>query len=268
MMRLLAVVAVAVFACSSPPPLSKDEPDEGERALFEHGGSLVATTQAVTQLADSIFHFDPTIVPGAEASENAQNIQRDVGVQLNGCGSAILNGVTVTVQFGAPPGCVLKNGMTVSGTVTVGVSKSGNVTTLVVTLTNVVANGKALSGEMTFKTTTGTTFTLTGNLSTGGAQNTLNLSVTGASNSATLNGTLASVKDGKSSTLQFGSVSWTPGDCYPSMGAVIFKQGVTLNMTVTFNADTASNGVVVVQSGRKEFPMTLPAYGNCPALHD
>lgn len=99
-MRRLMIAALLALSCS-PAATSLDggnEPDPAERGLFEHGGGEVASSQAMTQLADSLFQFDPTIVPGADAPQNAQNIHRDVGVQLNGCGSAAINGVTVTVQ--------------------------------------------------------------------------------------------------------------------------------------------------------------------------
>jgi hypothetical protein len=266
-MRALLAVALFVVAACSPGPVTVDggnEPDLAERALFDHGGSEVSAGQALTALADSLFQFDPTIDPMADAPENAQNIKRDVALQQNGCGSVSASGAVVTVSFGAAPGCTLKNGVSVSGSVAVGVSKSGATTSLTVTFTDVVSNGKAFAGELTFATTNGTTFTVRGKLTSGSTETTYNLIVTGTANSATLDGSMASTKGGQASTLMFGNVAWNRGDCYPRSGQVTFKQGVLLNMTATFTASTPTTGIVSVESGRKEYPATLPAYGKCP----
>lgn len=266
-MRALTAVALMLVVACSPGPVRIDagnEPDLAERSLFEHGASEVSASQAVTQLADSLFQFGGTIDAAAQAEVNVQNVRRDVALQQNGCGSVSVTGAVVTASFGPPPGCTLRNGVTVSGSAAVGVSKSGTTTSLVVTFTDVVSNGKALSGELTFATTNGGTFTMRGNLASGAVQANYNLMLTSIAGSATLNGSMASTKGEQVATVMFGELTWNSGDCYPRGGQVTFKQGVLVNMTATFTANTAQTGVVSVRSGRKEYPMTLPAYGKCP----
>src|SRR5262245_16831015 len=101
-----------------------------ERAHLDRGSSALSSVQQTVAIADSLFDFDPTIDPNLTAAQNAQAILANTNTNLNGCGSASISGTTVTVSFGAPPGCTLRTGVQVSGAVTAAVSRLGPVTTV------------------------------------------------------------------------------------------------------------------------------------------
>ncbi len=137
---VLIVVATALAACSSSTGSgdatgsdagSADAALSGDEmtALTTSGNSATINAQ-VNTLADELFDFDPTIDPSATPSANAAAIGANAQMNLgSSCGSVSVSGTSVTVSFGAPPGCTLPDGSVVSGTVTLAVSKASGTTT-------------------------------------------------------------------------------------------------------------------------------------------
>lgn len=256
--------------------INPDELTREERDLADRGGESSNTSQQLTVLADSLFDFDPTIDPSRTAAENAAAIEARVRTNLGdvdggvpadggqlGCGSVSLSGSTVTVAFGSPPGCTLHNGVVVSGTVAVAVSKVASTITLRLTLTQVVSNGVPLAGTATFTTTTGSTFSIDANLTSGTTTWTLtNLTATGGTGTTTLNGSVAISGGDTSTTTTFSNLTWKAGDCYPNGGTVTSKKGL-VSTVITFEATTPTTGLVKVTVGRKTSTVALPAYGQC-----
>lgn len=258
------------------------EPDAGsdaltgeERDVVDRGNRSSNASQQLSVVADSLFDFDPTLDASKTAAENALAIEArvranlgstDGGVPgdggLTGCGSVSLSGTTVTVAYGPPPGCTLRTGGTISGTIAAGVAKSGSTITVSLTLTNVVANGVALSGTASFATGNGSTFTVNANVTSGSTTYTMtNLSVAGGTGTTTINGSVT-VSGDTTVSMSFNAVSWKVGDCYPSGGTLTTKKGLVTTV-VTFTAATATTGTVTVQVGRKTSTQQLPAYGSC-----
>jgi hypothetical protein len=240
-------------------------PDPGERDLLDRAGRHATSSHQASVVADGFFSFDPTIVPSATAQANAQAVKDNLTAHLAGCGMVSLAGTTVTAAFGAAPGCTLGNGTTVSGSAAVAVSKSATTITLVLTFSKLVVDGKDLDGSLTFVTSDGSTFSVSGSFTTGGETLMVTrLTITGKSGSFTLSGSVTAVEAGGAQTaLTFNGVVYQTGKCYPGGGTMtVVKAGVT--MTVTFTSDTASTGNVTVTQGRRSYPATLPAYGPCP----
>lgn len=261
-MRLFFTAVVFVFsACSSPPLRSDagDVADAAELALLTQGGPELTATQLMVQLFDDVVAVDAS----AEAVQNVESTRVKAVAALNGCGTVSVMGAKVTLDFGAAPGCVSKSGVQVSGVVSIGVSKTNTTTTLLVTFGNAVLGGKTLDGELTFSTTNGQQYSVTGNI-TGTKETQYSLTFALADSGVTLNGNVAATRSGQVTTVMLGSVFWAAGDCYPKGGQATFKQGVALTMTATFDSQTPMTGVVKVKNARREFPMTLPAYGMCP----
>lgn len=258
-------------AGTDPNLLSRDE-----REVVDRGGDSSNASQQLTVLADSLFDFDPTIDPTKTAAENAAAVEGRVRSNLGdvdggvpadggalGCGSVSLSGTTVTVAFGPAPGCTLRNGSVISGTVAVGVAKTASTITLTLTLTQVVSNGVPLSGSATFATTTGSTFTVNANLTSGTTTWTItNLSATGGTGTTTLNGTVSTAGGDATTTMTFTNLTWKAGDCYPNGGTVTSKKGL-VSTVITFEATTPTTGLVKVTVGRKTSTVALPAYGQC-----
>jgi hypothetical protein len=213
-------------------------------------------------VADSMFSFDPTIDPTKSASANAASIAAKITAALGGCGTVKVSGATVTASFGAPPGCTLMSGVTVSGTVIAAVTTSGGTVTIALTLESLIAGGKALSGTASFATSNGTSFAVTTNLVSGTTTQTASLTVTGSSTAFVINGTASSIEGGVTTMFTFKSVVWQPGQCYPQAGSLEVAKGAT-TLTMTFSASTPSTGEVEVTAGKRSYPLTLPAYGSC-----
>lgn len=261
----LFLAALGALGCSGPGPGPADAGDGfslEERDLSERGGHSSNATQQLAKLADGMFDFDPTIDPAKTAAENASAIQANTTINLNGCGSATLNGTTVTLSAPAP-GCTLKNGVNVQGTVSLSVTKSGSTTTVTLTLTSVVVNGVSVSGTASFATSNGTTFTVTGDVTSGSTTYTMNLTVAGSTGSTTINGTSTAKSGDSTNSMTFTNVVWKVGECYPSSGSLKVTKALVTS-TITFDSSTPTTGKVSVTSGRKTQTMQLPAYGNCP----
>ena len=236
-------------------------PDEADAA--NAGGDSSSSLGQLLSVADAIFSFDPTIDPTKSAAQNAAAIQANATAALAGCGTVTLNGTTITVSFGSPPGCKLESGVAVSGTVIVGVSTAGSTVTLSLTLQNLVAGGKSIAGTASFATTNGTTFALTANLTSGTATDTVSLTVTGSTSAFTIDGTSTAIQGTSTTSYTFKGVVWQPGQCYPQAGSIQVVKGKT-SITLTFSSSTPATGQITVTAGKRSYPQKLPAYGTCP----
>jgi len=139
--------------------LSSDQSDTADR-----GGDGTLSVQQAFVLADNLFQFDPTINPQSTPAQNAQAIGTQTKSVLGSCGTVTVSGTTVSINFGAAPGCMLAGGINVSGSVQATVTSSGATTTIALTLTNLMIDGRSLSGTLSFATTNGTTFQTSVNL--------------------------------------------------------------------------------------------------------
>jgi len=274
----LAGAAIVVSACSSTSsPASKADAaalvdasasadaaltgDEG--STFQSGSRSMGVSQQVTALAYELFDFDPTVNPSDTATENASAIGARITASLGSCGSVKVTGATVIVDFGA--GCTLADGTTVSGTVAVAVDKSGATTTIALTLSDTVVNGEPLAGTASFATTTGTSFNVTANLTSGAKTYVANLTVTGTSTSFTVSGSATETTGAMTSKVAFDAMTITLGECYATGGSMAVTEGAVTE-TITFNAATPSTGRVTVSfGGKRSSQSTLPAYGSCPS---
>jgi hypothetical protein len=234
-----------------------------ERGAYDRGSDSHLTAQHLLGLADSLFSFDPTLDPSKTAEQNAAAIQAQATSQLAGCGKVTLNGTTVVVDFGAPPGCTLASGTKASGSISLAVTAAGASLTVTATFTTLVVNGKDLSGTATFATTNGTAFTVTLSLTSAGTTHASNLTVAGAGGSMTVDGTVSAKTGDVTLTLTFTKVVWVAGQCYPSSGTLRVSSGV-LTETITFGAATPTTGQVQVTILKKTVTAQLPAYGSCP----
>jgi hypothetical protein len=190
-------------------------------------------------------------------------IQMQAMTQLNGCGSATLSGSTLTVSFGGATGCTLKNGTTVSGSMTLAVTQMSGSVTVAETFNALTVNGTDLSGTASFSTTNGTRFTVDAMLTSKGNSVSAALTVNGTGTDITIDGMVNTTRSGAMTTAMFNALDWGKGDCYPKSGTVGLTKG-PISETVTFTAATATSGVVQVSVGRLMTTKTLPAYGSCP----
>jgi hypothetical protein len=279
-------VAVACSGGSSNPtaptqadggsPEASDSDDGGtdepltatEHDTYRQGSDPVPSIQQLAAIADSLFDFDPTIDPTKTAAENASAIAKQIAGNLGAvgdagptCGSVVLNGASVTVDFGS--GCKLTNGVTASGRVTATVSQASGTTTITLAFSSLVVDGASLSGTASFATTNGTAFTTNANLTTASTTYVVtNLAIASTAGTITINGAVGTGTGDQATTSTFGQVSWKLGTCYPSAGTITIKRGL-ITAVVTFSATTPSTGAVTVTIGRKNSPETLPAYGKC-----
>ncbi len=232
------------------------------------GGHEAIASQEVSVLANDLFDFDPTIVPGDSPAKNAANIASHVTSLAGSCAKVTVTGAEVTVAFGSPPGCTLSNGDTVSGTVAVAVSEAGGTTTLALTLTSVVIDGSSLAGTASFATSSGSSFQVTLDVTAGSDTYTGDLTVAGESGSFTVSGTAKETVSGATSSYTLDDVVITPGHCYASAGSVTVVKGASTE-TITFESTTPTTGVAELTVGKHTVPFTLPTYGDCGAgAHD
>ncbi|MFT3843144.1 MAG: hypothetical protein QM723_39535 [Myxococcaceae bacterium] len=258
-------LALLLCGCPEKPPvypldggLSTEEQEVTDRA--GRGSNAV---QMFADVADSVFNFDPTLDPTKDETQNAAAIQAQAMTSLNGCGSATLNGTTVTVDFGAM--CTLKNGSIASGSIAVGVAKNGSMITLTVTMTMLKVNGASLDGSLTMTTSNATTFTTIGSLTTADGTYNSNLTLNGTATSIGISGTLQEAMGTTKANYTYTFVVWNRADCYPNSGSVKIQRGSVMS-TITFDAETAATGKVSVATGRVTVPGHLPAYGSCPMM--
>jgi len=221
-------------------------PTAEQQAAFNSGAQGIVALHRATLVADNVFKFDPDLSPAMTADQNAMAASTRVGDNLAGCGTVMLAGTTLSVDFGAAPGCTLKTGLQVSGALaaTFGRPDAGTVQ-VSVTFTSLVVDGTSFNGSAAFATKNGSTFTFTATALTVGAL-TLdeNLTVVGTLGGATLDGTATLAQPGKVTTqLTITGLQLRERQCYPSGGTVVITQAPS-TVTLTFTASTATTGVV------------------------
>jgi hypothetical protein len=242
-------------------PDSGDSPEEA--AAFDRSGRHTSTAQAIGELADGLFSFDPTIDVHADSRTNAMNIKSNLLTELAGCGTVTLNGSALSVDFGQ--GCRLKH-ITVSGALTASVSAPAMGTVQVLLgFAQFTVDGRSLNGMASFSTTTGTGFAVTMSLmiNNDDVNTTSSFTINGANGSFTMNGPMTVSAGGSTTLLQLNNVAYQAGDCYPSGGSLTVTSGL-ITETITFTSASASSGVVTVMYARRSGTKTLPAYGSCP----
>lgn len=242
-------------------------PNEEDRDQLRSASAAQSATTDMLATADSFFDFDPVLDPAKTAEANAQAVSATISTKAGACVTAMVSGATVTANFGAPPGCTLSNGLTLSGSVSLAVTKASGALTVAMTFTSFTVDGTSLTGTASFLTSNGSTFQVTANLVAGGNTVTANVSVTGQPAAFLLDGTTSITEGGKVTKLDFAKVSAAAGQCYAKGGAMTVTKG-SLVSTVTFDAQTPSTGKVKVTQGRRSYTATLPAYGKCPKAAD
>ncbi len=238
------------------------DPDAGDvidMEMFREGTSASTDLTLSLAVADSLFDFDPTLDPSMSAEANAALVAAFTEAGLAGCGTVMVTGASVRVDFGA--GCTLVTGVSASGAVTVALTKSGGTLTAALTFEMLVVDGRSLEGSATLSTTDGSSFTVSAMLS-GTVQ--ANLMVVGTAGAMTIDGTATLTRAGTTTMLTFTSVVWRAGDCYPSSGTLTVGSG-RLAQTITFTSASAASGSVTITQGRASREATLPAYGSCPS---
>jgi len=273
MNRSLVLASCLFLACANQDAGNPDSGgstfDSNEQTAFDSNAPSIPALLELAEVADSFFQFDPTLDPTQTDSQNASliadHVTQNLGASGDGgalCGSVSVSGTTVTADFGSLPGCTLANGAVISGTIAVTVTKTGSSLAVAFQFTNATVNGTALGGSATFTTSDGSSFTLNANVTWGTSSFGANaFTVSGASGSITLNGTITNGGDAQSS-LTFASVVWKLGDCYPDAGTLTIDKGIVTE-TMTFDAQSATSGQVVVTIGKKSVNTLLPTYGKC-----
>jgi hypothetical protein len=240
-----------------------------EQGAYDGGSPGVNAIIALASAADAMFQFDPTIDPSQSDTQNANLVAAHVLSELGAtndagakCGSVTLNNTTVTAAFGPSPGCTLPNGTKISGTIAVGITKSASTITIALTMTAANVNGVALDGTVQLATTNGTTFTYSGNFTSGATTySSTGLTFTGAAGVVTIDGAFSVVTD-VATTYTFTALTWKVGDCYPNGGSLAIKTGL-VTMSIAFDATTPTTGNVTVTVGKKSVTEKLPVYGTC-----
>jgi hypothetical protein len=244
----LVALCVAVGGCggTSLTPAESDSLD----ATVSHQQSLA--------ISDELFNYDPTLNPAVSAEANAQAIASRAMTTMP-CASVTLSGATVTVT--APStGCSVADGVTFSGTVTATVSESGSDLTVVLTFTDFVLSGNAVSGTLTFVTMDGFTLQITCALVRNGKPLSGTLTAVGAPGQITTSGALTH----GAATVTLTAVVWQKGQCYPGAGTISLQEG-KVTTVYTFDSATATTGVLTDERGKT---VQLPAYGSCPGSPD
>jgi hypothetical protein len=246
--------SMAVVMCALVAGCGTGVDDAGEMDGIRGGHDATLTQQQTLGLADELFDFDPTLDPSKTAEANAMAVATRATSRIP-CAMVTLSGTTVTITAPAA-GCAVANGVTFSGTLAVGITKSGSSLTVTMTFTNFMLSGSAVTGTMTLVTSDGSTFQVAYALTRSGKTVTGMLTAVGAPGQISTSGTMTS----GTTTATLTGVVWKKADCYPSAGSISVTQG-RVTTSYTFTATTPSTGTVSTGRGR----MTqLPAYGSCP----
>jgi hypothetical protein len=253
----LSALSAGVIGC----PAENAPADEVDSAMFDRGSAGTVDVMLALGVSDAMFAFDPTLDPSMSAEANASAIASHVGEIQGGCASASVSGSSVTVTFAS--GCVLRTGLSASGSVTVEVARAASALDVMVSFDALVVGSRTLDGTAAFHTENGSVLGIelaltgaTGSVST-------DLTVTGTSGAMEFDGTATVTRDGTSTALSFTDVLWRLRECYPSAGSVTVTTG-RVSQTVTFTSATPSTGTVTITQGRTSRDATLPAYGSCP----
>lgn len=257
MLVLLALApALSLAGCPAEEPA-----DMVDMTSFDRGSSGSVEVLHALAVSDAMFAFDPTLDPSMSAEANAMAVRDHVTTTLDGCASAEVAGSAVTVTFAS--GCVLRTGLTASGSVTVALTRTDASLTAAVTFDALVVGDGALDGSAVFVTSNGSTFAVDATLTSGSGMLDADLTVVGMAMAMEVDGTATITREGTSTMLSFSNVVWRLGDCYPSAGTMTVGTG-RVSQTVTFTAATPATGTVTVMQGRASREATLPTYGTCP----
>ena len=261
---LIAFVLVGASGCGSDETvLSADE-----RSAADDGSEGMAATLHALRMADRFFEFDPTLDPALTADLNAAAVESLLQRELGGCGVVGRTGASVTVSL-PPPGCALAPNVTASGMATASIDASAGAVSVTLMLDpGFTINGVAISGTLAFRTTTGSDFDITVDLTLAGAATLAGmLSVRGTAGAMTIDGELTYARPPQSITITITALTMRIGDCYPNAGSfVVSTPGFRIR--VTMSASTASTGVaqVAVEGTSRTGTITLPPYGSCPGV--
>jgi hypothetical protein len=111
-------------------------------------------------------------------------------------------------------------------------------------------------------TTTGSSFTLSGNFTSGTTTySSTGLTISGAASVITIDGNFSLTTD-TTTTYTFSALTWKTSECYPDGGSLAIKSGI-ITMTIAFDATTPTTGNVTVTVGKKSVTEKLPVYGTC-----
>jgi hypothetical protein len=219
------------------------------------------------RLVESHMQLESTLNPSDTAAANALAMQTRIKTLLGTCGTVTLADATLSVNFGAAPGCTLSNGVQAVGSVAAAVSKVGSIVSVRFDFTTMTINGRDVTGWAKWTRATPSQFQVTGKLGTDPNSANLFLSVMASPPGVEVSGRVERTNTGVLDIVELGTVKYTLGDCYPQAGTLTCSRaGVQNAVSVTCNSNTAKSGVVtVIRSATKESgTATLPAYGSCP----
>ncbi|MBI5481572.1 MAG: hypothetical protein HY906_22135 [Deltaproteobacteria bacterium] len=259
MRRVLVVLVVLPLLGAGRCGGGEEELNSDEQAeVTLHGSGVVAAHQALVAV-DQTMEIDPTLDVTKTPEQNADAI-RQRAADGGGCVTATVSGATVTVTFGA--GCSVR-GSTISGQLSLTVTKIAGTITVVATFVGVEVDGKHLDGSIQLMTTGDGTYQVTFNLTSGDTTVTGDVGLVGAPGELTLSGTLTTAGEGRNASATLTDLHYVIGDCYPS-GGTLSIASTRFTGTITFLATTPQDGQVVIGRGRLQTTVSLPAYGSCP----
>jgi hypothetical protein len=228
--------------------------DDLDSDSFSFGSSASLDVLAASDLTARLVALDSlsTTVP-ADAAETT----RARADALADC--VAVEGVPEALTVSFSEGCALPTGQTLSGSVQLSFEASEGGTSATLVFDSLVVDGRMIDGTVAVSAEGGTVSAqLDLTTSRGSAAGTLALA--SEPMAVTLDGTMAV---GSGLSLVFDGLRWEHSDCYPSDGTLTIDTGM-LVQTVTFDADTALTGEVLVTQGPLTRTATLPAYGTCP----
>jgi hypothetical protein len=179
-------------------------------------------------------------------------------MQLAPCGTASRDGDNVTLTISA--GCVLANGQSVSGSLTVQLFAGDNGTAATFDFDELNVDGRVIDGTAAVEASA-SSLTIGLNLTTTRGAIEGDLTVTTDGTTLGIDGTLVL---GGMTSLDFDAVTWETGACYPGGGSLSVSTG-PVTQTIVFDAASADSGAVIVRQGSRTRAATLPAYGACPS---
>lgn len=256
---LLLVSTLGLGACNGAAATGGIDHD----AYSQNSASLV-TTESALELSDDVIGFDPVLVRGNTADQNAMDVETHTRASLTGCGTVTRTGAMLTVDFGSA-GCTTPSGHVVSGSIGVLIGANAGEATAALTFTSFVLDGTALSGTLGFRTSA-TTLGVSIDLTSGTSATTTlsgSLTIIATSGAFGLDGVLTSTRASTQTTIAITSLRWTRGECYPGEGSIDATTG-RIEQTMTFTSSTAMTGIVEVSEGPITTTQMLPPYGSCP----
>jgi hypothetical protein len=239
---------------------SDEELTGADHDRLRAGTEGLAATDGALAVADLVLAGGSAVDLGSSVTANAEALAATAQTRAR-CATVGRAATTVTLDFGA--GCTA-SGLDVSGACSLEVQRpSADTIAVSLTYSNLSVGGVGpLSGTSTFSVTSGAGGLVVAlDLTTPTATVTGPLTVTSAEGSITVDGALTVASGaGPAVTATLAAVTFTPGSCYPSAGAITFTDDVTL----TFLPTTPQTGQAQVTKGRLATTLALPSYGSCP----